>query len=382
MPYSPSLTRTIALGFIVVKTTRNPIGNSLSETVTFFHEKWEADAFAEAQNAKLSTYQRLEILYTVQEAPAKPERHYQKAPAPKPVLRRRLTPAQQKKFVQQAGKCMNCGMTDITVLEVHHIKLFAKGGSNQPENLSVLCPTCHKKAQNGQIVPLSFASYTRQIVQSVPVKAEPVDVTHAQLGDRVYNPLIQELASWSDPLQASPSEWKRLQLAERRLVLKVPEKITGLRNEADDLFDKRGKLRTMLHEYVDDTTKSVLVTLGIVNSEDLGSFEFRLMGQPGSYNPLYVSWIWESAKNFKDYVWDIKSKYPQRTQWRLETWVNPPNGGGRLVGRDRETETAINRVLRFLMSQQFAQELLTVNKRIQELGPQIISLIDEELKKG
>lgn len=73
-------------------------------------------------------------------------------------VRRRLTAAEQKRYVQQAGKCLACGLADITVLDVHHVKPFAKGGSNRPWNLSVLCPTCHRKAQNGHLKPPTLAT--------------------------------------------------------------------------------------------------------------------------------------------------------------------------------------------------------------------------------
>ncbi len=72
-------------------------------------------------------------------------------------IRRRLSPARQKDYVMRAGKCMVCGEKDIRVLDVHHIKPFADGGSNKPSNLSVLCPNCHKKAQKGLIHPPSLA---------------------------------------------------------------------------------------------------------------------------------------------------------------------------------------------------------------------------------
>lgn len=48
---------------------------------------------------------------------------------------------------------MACGMKDITLLQVHHIRRFGSRGSNKPWNLSVLCPTCHAKAQKGQLTP-------------------------------------------------------------------------------------------------------------------------------------------------------------------------------------------------------------------------------------
>jgi len=90
----------------------------------------------------------------------------------KPV-RRRLTPAQQKKFIQQAGRCLGCGESDITILQVHHIKPFAKGGSNKPNNLSVLCPNCHQKAERGGTKPVPISS-----VEIMPRKDDRVSPNH------------------------------------------------------------------------------------------------------------------------------------------------------------------------------------------------------------
>src|SRR5438552_293081 len=44
-------------------------------------------------------------------------------------VRKRLTPAQQRDIVLRAGKCSECGEDDSSLLQVHHIKPFAKGGS-------------------------------------------------------------------------------------------------------------------------------------------------------------------------------------------------------------------------------------------------------------
>src|SRR5438552_7520930 len=81
---------------------------------------------------------------------------------------RRLTPAQQKDIVMRAGKCTECGEKDIRIRQVHHIKPFADGGSNDPANLAVLCPNCHQKAQKGLIKPTSVAD-----MKALPRKYEP-----------------------------------------------------------------------------------------------------------------------------------------------------------------------------------------------------------------
>ena len=53
----------------------------------------------------------------------------------------------------RAGKCTECGEEDIRILQVHHIKPFTDGGSNEPANLAVLCPNCHQRAEKGLIKP-------------------------------------------------------------------------------------------------------------------------------------------------------------------------------------------------------------------------------------
>src|SRR5437870_8827912 len=87
-------------------------------------------------------------------------------------VRRRLTAAQQKDCVMRAGKCLACGETDIRVLDVHHIKPFAKGGSNKPWNLSVLCPNCHRKAQKGLLTPPSLTPKLARQVRRKPRRSK------------------------------------------------------------------------------------------------------------------------------------------------------------------------------------------------------------------
>jgi len=45
--------------------------------------------------------------------------------------------------------CIYCGYD--RVIEMHHIKLKSKGGSNSKDNLMPLCPNCHKLLHKGII---------------------------------------------------------------------------------------------------------------------------------------------------------------------------------------------------------------------------------------
>ncbi len=204
--------------------------------------------------------------------------------------------------------------------------------------------------------------------------------TIVQLSDRVYSFLIKELGSWSDPIAARFYEWPRLQLEERRLVMKVPPHISNPVNEASGLFESNAKLRKIVHNYVDESTRSYITQLDLVKFGDFGAVEFRLLGEPSGYDRIYISWIWERETNLSNYLHDYE---PPDTKWRLETWVySRKTGASILVGEDEQSKSIINHVLRLLMGNEQARELQANNTRIRELGPKIFSLIDEELKKG
>lgn len=43
-------------------------------------------------------------------------------------------------------KCQACGYNEYPILQIHHIIEKHNGGTNDFDNLIVLCPNCHKKA--------------------------------------------------------------------------------------------------------------------------------------------------------------------------------------------------------------------------------------------
>lgn len=54
-------------------------------------------------------------------------------------------------FGRADQSCEWCGDQPLDNPEVHHIEPRSDGGPNEPENLIVLCPTCHTKADRGGI---------------------------------------------------------------------------------------------------------------------------------------------------------------------------------------------------------------------------------------
>jgi len=161
-------------------------------------------------------------------------------------VRRRLTPAQQKKFIQQAGKCLGCGESDIRLLQVHHIKPFAKGGSNKPTNLSVLCPNCHQRAEQGLIKPTAISNIEtlspRHEDDEPHSKVEQHHITGPNVGVGSAREVhIHQTSQSTEPPRRSADDWDvdaefKLQPDEYRsfsLRLGVGEKLSGL-VEADD----------------------------------------------------------------------------------------------------------------------------------------------------
>jgi 5-methylcytosine-specific restriction endonuclease McrA len=56
----------------------------------------------------------------------------------------------QKILKRMGVKCSNCGW-DKTTCDVHHIVPRAQGGTNANENLTILCPNCHRMAHENKL---------------------------------------------------------------------------------------------------------------------------------------------------------------------------------------------------------------------------------------
>ncbi|WP_336135244.1 HNH endonuclease [Natronomonas amylolytica] len=67
-----------------------------------------------------------------------------KTPPPSESLKNELY------FERANRECEWCG-EHVDSPDIHHIKPRAEGGPNDPENLIVLCPNCHRKADGGTI---------------------------------------------------------------------------------------------------------------------------------------------------------------------------------------------------------------------------------------
>ena len=60
---------------------------------------------------------------------------------------------EKRLFKEANSQCPRCEQADadVAALQIHHIKPVAKGGSNDEENLIVLCSNCHSKVTAGEI---------------------------------------------------------------------------------------------------------------------------------------------------------------------------------------------------------------------------------------
>jgi hypothetical protein len=70
-----------------------------------------------------------------------------------------------QRVLHEAGyKCSNPRCRYPITLDRHHIETVADGGSNDPENLLPLCPTCHAEYHNGQIPTASIRAWKMLLI--------------------------------------------------------------------------------------------------------------------------------------------------------------------------------------------------------------------------
>lgn len=84
------------------------------------------------------------------------ESEQEKTPPTPEKLKRELI------FGRADQECEWCG-DFVDNPEVHHIKPRSEGGPNKPNNLIVLCPTCHRKADSGGISQTKLREKLRHI---------------------------------------------------------------------------------------------------------------------------------------------------------------------------------------------------------------------------
>lgn len=93
---------------------------------------------------------------------------YKKATIRKPIPKR----IQKIKTQESNGVCEICGCNVFPILEFHHIKMVSDGGSNDYENIKLICPNCHSlihifedtkdiKAKQSLIVSLKNTQYEK-----------------------------------------------------------------------------------------------------------------------------------------------------------------------------------------------------------------------------
>jgi len=59
-----------------------------------------------------------------------------------------MTSKKVKNKMKMEGECVDCGETDQNKLTIHHIIPTSEGGSDDKENLELLCKKCHPKHHN------------------------------------------------------------------------------------------------------------------------------------------------------------------------------------------------------------------------------------------
>ncbi len=82
----------------------------------------------------------------------------------------------KKRILKLIDSCEYCGDTTKEILQLHHIKQVAEGGTNDIDNIIVLCPNCHTKAHRGlikesELKALAHTALYEKAIPSKPLKS-------------------------------------------------------------------------------------------------------------------------------------------------------------------------------------------------------------------
>ncbi len=299
----------------------------------------------------------------------------------------RLTAAQQKEYVMRAGKCMGCGLTDIRLLEVHHIKPLAEGGSHKAWNLSVLCPTCHKKAQRGHLRPRAIGNKpvrkprSRRVahVQTASSRHMERKQLARDLAEKVYTPILREAAIGLENNRHTTRifmEWNRLKGGEPYWTAQVPPGIVEMFESARPSYDRLQSLTPEFQKIVSNVSFQAREKAGLQTPRSgVGMVSFRILQGDAVVRWVHVSNFWESGKRLKELVQE-HIKYPD-IGFTVDSQID-----GQPVGGMGKAYQLADTIFELLEKEPIAIEVRDRTKELRKRAEEIVSRIREELKKG
>jgi HNH endonuclease len=89
-----------------------------------------------------------------------------------PTNKRKTLPSRTTKLIfQESGsKCSFCDEAEVSALEIHHIVAVEVGGSDGPENLLLVCSSCHSKITSGVVAQSDVVERKRALIYVEPKK--------------------------------------------------------------------------------------------------------------------------------------------------------------------------------------------------------------------
>lgn len=100
----------------------------------------------------------------------------------------RIPSMTSKKVWQEAGqRCSFCAESAVEALHIHHIMAREHGGSNQVENLILVCANCHGKITHGHISEADVLMKKRELQYAATVLAKPTAAPRTKRTKNTFN---------------------------------------------------------------------------------------------------------------------------------------------------------------------------------------------------
>ncbi len=202
-----------------------------------------------------------------------------------------------------------------------------------------------------------------------------------ELADRVYTPLLRDVAKWTKPEEvygdASCKTWTELKLQAPYLGLRVPRDIATKLDEAERVFGRIGfllsQVRPMIHLEANRLGRKLATEIGITGEKET---MLRIVDSNSLIVNLDIGKIWAAKLSLKDWAQKYVAAHYPVEDWKVEILFGPDPVGG-----TKEAEAFMEQLSGFLKTQPLANELLERIWQIIDLGRIIIPLIDQNLAK-
>lgn len=207
--------------------------------------------------------------------------------------------------------------------------------------------------------------------------------TARELAEKIYTPLRPEVSNWRDIELVGQCSWSQFKNSMPLLILKVPEPIGALLDQAAAIIDEMARLQAKVYKYCEERIIEFGWQLARDKGQQTGLEKKTAFQVLANNNAVFtidqnnLPAVWVSGKDLNKWISDYFTKRLPDSSWDVQVLV-----GGQKFGGLEDANRIVSKLFEGLAEQPFALRLRDQARTLKPIGVKLSQKIDQEIEKA